>query len=353
MQALVHHAKTLAAGFLMYSGLLALVQQLRRPHVLVLAYHRVTPDDQLPAVDYPAMHVGTTTFALQLRVLRRLYDVVPLAELEAYLSGATPLRRHVAAITFDDGYRDNYRNAFPILARENLPATFFLSVGFVDRGEAFWFDRLAAAARGWDARPEARDAVHLPAGLVAALNAAAPRVERLRRAAAFLKSLPDGERRAVVDALEGLESTPAGEPMTWDEVRTLRGAGMGIGAHGTQHAILTRMPAADAAGDIRTSIDTIAARLDAPVTAFAYPNGDADATVAAAAAAAGMRLGFTMQPANPRPGVDRLRCGRRNVCEDTSRSAWRRFSRSYFACEITGGFDFILRRGSRSEVKHA
>jgi len=344
----VHHAKTLLAFGLMHTGLLALLQRLRRPHVLVLAYHRVTPDAEMPAVDYPAMHVSMASFTAQLRLLRRFYDIVPLADLTALLDGTQPLRRHVAAVTFDDGYRDNFRHAFPILARENVPATFFLSVGFVDRGEPFWFDRLAVAARAWEAQPELRQALQLPAGLVAAFDAPATRVERLRRAAAFLKALPDGERRAVMDRFSGLEVERNAAPMGWDEVRAMRDAGMGIGAHGTQHAILTRMDPSDAAHDIRTSVETIATRLGTQVAAFAYPNGDADSNVAAAAAAAGVQLGFTMQAANPRPGIDRLRCGRRNVCEDTSRSAWRRFSGAYFACEITGIFDVVLRRGARS-----
>ena len=84
------------------------------------------------------------------------------------------------------------------------------------------------------------------------------------------------------------------------------------------------------------------------VAEFAYPNGDADARVASQVADAGVRCAFTMQPENPRPGGDRFRIGRRNVCEDTSRSAWRRFSRAYFCCEITGVFDVVLRRGARS-----
>jgi len=349
----VHAAKSLLAIVLVHTGLLALVQRLRRPHVLVLAYHRVTPDAGMDAVDYPAMHVSTRSFAAQLRALRQFYDIVPLGDLTAILSGTTPLRRHVAAVTFDDGYRDNFRDAFPILAQENIPATFFLSLGFVDGREPFWFDRVAAAAHAWDAKPQARDAARadLPAGLVGAFAADAPRVERLRRAVAFLKTLPDAERTAVVDRLTQLDATVdcTSEPMHWDEVRALRDAGMGIGAHGTQHAILTRMESTASSRDIATSVERIGARLGMQVVGFAYPNGDADARVAAQAADAGVQLAFTMQPENPRPGADRLRIGRRNVCEDTSRSAWRHFSRAYFWCEITGAFDFVLQRGARSK----
>lgn len=349
----VHIAKTLLAWAVMSAGLL-LVHRLRRPHVLVLAYHRVTPDDAMQrAAVYPAMHVSTSTFAAQLAALRRLYRVVPVTELRGVLAREAPLREHLAVVTFDDGYRDNYRHALPILAAQGVPATFFLSMGFVDRGEPFWFDRLAAAARAWDADPVRRApaARALPEPLVSALAARGTLAERLRNAAAYLKTIANAEREAAVRTLEtclGGHLDADAAPLVWDEVRALRGAGMQLGAHGVRHAILTRMEPQDAAVEIRASLDLLARRVGAPVRAFAYPNGDADEEVARLAAAAGVDIAFTMQAQSVRPGDDLLRLGRRNVCEDSSRGAFGRFSRAYFWCEITGVFDCVLRRGWRS-----
>src|SRR5262249_50938079 len=129
------------------SGLLFFVHRRRRPHVLVLAYHRVTPDGEMQRCAYPAMHVSASTFEQQLRALRELYRIVPLSEARRAIAGDAPLDGHIAVVTFDDGYQDNYRQALPILAAQGVPATFFVSVDFVDRGEAFWFDRVAGAVR--------------------------------------------------------------------------------------------------------------------------------------------------------------------------------------------------------------
>jgi peptidoglycan/xylan/chitin deacetylase (PgdA/CDA1 family) len=240
----------------------------------------------------------------------------------------------------------------PILSAHNVAATFFVSVDFVDRGESFWFDRVAAAARAWSTNPAAQKATNgLPTLLVNAFESPGSLAERARAAAAFLKTLPDDERRHWVEALEPLARGGASgdAPMQWDEVRALHRAGMSIGAHGMRHGILTRMPGDDAAREIGASVALIGQRVGAPVESFAYPNGDVDDAVADLARRAGVRLGFTMAGRNVGPGIDALRIARRNVCEDTSRGRDGRFSAAYFWCEITGVFDVLagrlLRRG--------
>jgi peptidoglycan/xylan/chitin deacetylase (PgdA/CDA1 family) len=357
MAGVAHGLKSAVAIVLDASGLLRWVHRRRRPHILVLAYHRVTPDDDMAACAYPAMHVAASTFRAQLRALRQMYRVIPMTELQALLQGARPLDAPVAVITFDDGYRDNARVALPILIEENLPATFFVSLDFVDRARPFWFDRLAVAAGACGSATAATLGAEagLPPRLVAALVASQPFAQRVRAAAAYLKTLPDGEREAVVAALERAVSVPAAgaEPMTWDEVRGLRAAGMQVGAHGVRHGILTRMPAAEARREIADSVTAIAERVGAPVTEFAYPNGDADAVVARLARECGVQLGFTMAGRSVQPGGDPLRIARRNVCEDTSRGVRGRFSRAYFWCEITGVFDVLTGRHTRAGRAHA
>jgi peptidoglycan/xylan/chitin deacetylase (PgdA/CDA1 family) len=348
----VHIVKSLLAGVLVHSGALVSWHRRRRPHVLVLAYHRVTPDAEMAACAYPAMHVSVASFAAQIAALQRLYRVIPMAELRVILAAGTPLRERVAVVTFDDGYRDNYQHALPVLAQQGVPATFFLSVDFVARGHAFWFDRLARAVQTWDtADAAARRHVQpaLPVPFVTALEAPGNVQVRLRAAAAFLKTLPDAERETAVRTLASWAGDGVGgaEPLRWDEVQAMRQAGMDIGAHGVHHGILTRMTPQVAAAEIQQAVTAIATELGVRVHEFAYPNGDANEEITRLAAAAGIQLAFTMRPRPVRPGDDRLRLGRRNVCEATSQSAFRPFSRAFFWCEITGVFDALLGRSWR------
>ena len=113
------------------------------------------------------------------------------------------------------------------------------------------------------------------------------------------------------------------------------------------HAILTSQPESTAHDEVSASLNGVARRLGVPVHAFAYPNGDTNDTVTRLVQRAGGRVAFTMQPRQNRPSDPHLQLGRTNVCEDTSRSAFRQFSRDWFWCEITGFFDIVLRRQHR------
>jgi CelD/BcsL family acetyltransferase involved in cellulose biosynthesis len=106
----------------------------------ILYYHRVN-DDRDPF--FPA--ISTQLFEQQMRFVARHYRVVSLSELMSRLEDGSP--EPVVAITFDDGYQDNYHNAFPILQRYDLPATIFLTTGGIDSGDPLWFERLTLAVK--------------------------------------------------------------------------------------------------------------------------------------------------------------------------------------------------------------
>src|SRR5439155_7178200 len=97
-------------------------------------YHRINDehDPFLPAV-------STELFERQMRIMAERHKVVSLHELLDRLEGDAP--ETLLAITFDDGYQDNYRNAFPIMQRYGLPATIFLTTGAIDSGQPLWFEQ--------------------------------------------------------------------------------------------------------------------------------------------------------------------------------------------------------------------
>lgn len=217
--------------------------------------------------------------------LRDWFDVLPLDLAVQQLSEGT-LPARALAITFDDGYEDNFSVALPILRRHKLTATFFVATGFLDGG-CMWNDRIVEAVRG-----STRGVLDL--GQIGRAEFGVYPIDdnagQRRAIAAILlraKYLEPAKRLQFSDQLAELAQvqSPSGLMMTSQQVRELHRSGMQIGAHTVWHPILARLSHADAEREIGESKRQLESITGAPVTLFAYPNGSRgddydDATVA-------------------------------------------------------------------------
>ncbi len=77
-----------------------------------------------------------------LRILSMRYQFISIDEAVAILAGDKPPMEHVAVLTFDDGYLNNFTQALPVLQELGIPGTFYIATGVVESREPFWFDRL-------------------------------------------------------------------------------------------------------------------------------------------------------------------------------------------------------------------
>jgi peptidoglycan/xylan/chitin deacetylase (PgdA/CDA1 family) len=227
------------------------------------------------------MYVERRVFELQMRFLRATFDVVPLARLfELWSNGRLdPLRRY-CVVTFDDGWRDNYLYAFPILRSLRLPATIFLATDRVGTAGGFWPDALAHLLKQGDvgmlrlALNGSRDGRHqrLPTSTE----------DRVDRVIQEWKALPEEAIHARLDEMSrhsGIALPRERVLMSWDEVTEMSRAGITFGSHSRTHRILTRLRAAEREEEISGSLSTLRMRDANHVPVFCYPNGDHDAEV--------------------------------------------------------------------------
>lgn len=213
------------------------------------------------------------------------------------------------AVTFDDGYRDNYINAFPILKRYSIPATIFLATGAIDSGKALWHDRVFSVFRKTQVDHMDGFNSHLDR---LPLRTVKEKLEAQRRVLHVLWSMSDRERDLSIQRLSECLNVSAGIEidglmMTWEEVLEMRRNGIDFGAHTVSHPILSRLPRESAAREISDSVKTIEKKLGTRVTSFAYPIGrtmDFDSTTKALVQDAGARCGVTMMLGNNEAGTD-------------------------------------------------
>jgi peptidoglycan/xylan/chitin deacetylase (PgdA/CDA1 family) len=216
--------------------------------LLVLNYHRIG-DPASTRLDRDLFSATPQDFAAQVEFLAARCEPIGLAAVPAALRARRGRR---VLVTFDDGYRDNYEVAFPILRRHGVPATFFLATGFLDRPRLSWWDELAwlGAGAGASARFKARAGADAEAFVAA-------EAERLRR--------PRPGREIAGDVW-----------MTWEMARAMRAEGMSFGGHSVDHPILARLPVERQREEVRGCAERLRDELGVGLQAFSYPVGSPD-----------------------------------------------------------------------------
>jgi peptidoglycan/xylan/chitin deacetylase (PgdA/CDA1 family) len=202
-------------------------------------------------------------------IAARGFQFVTLTEAARRLTEGGP---PFAALTFDDGYRDNSDLALPILERHGAPATVFFAPGLIERTARLWWLELEEAIRRLDAIDLA--GLRLPARTPAEKSAAFERVYWT------LRARPEAELLDAVAAQAsqaGVTSAALAEPafLTWDETLAFaRHPLIEVGAHSLSHRRLAQWPADVARAEMVGCKAALEGRLGAPVTSFAYPVGD-------------------------------------------------------------------------------
>lgn len=234
---------------------------LRRLHagrLVVLTFHRVRPGGEGP--HQRAMRIldaAVPDFRRILEWMRERYEPVALGD---WIGRTAPPAHAAFAVTFDDGWADNYEHAFPVLRELGIPATIFLATGAVEDRTPFWWQ---------------------------------------------MPGLSDVEIEVLKKhAHPGIEARLAGHPelrkahaddfLTWEQVREMGRNGLvTFGPHGHRHALMDTLPREEAVEDIRRCWTLMQERVSgALVPALAWPNGNSRDDLGADLEALGLRAAF-------------------------------------------------------------
>jgi len=209
-------------------------------HVTILAYHRVFPDKR------GSLAVTPENFEYQLTsFLQKGYSAITLKDLyENYLKMGKAIPPRTLVITFDDGYKDNYAYAFPILRKLKVPATIFLAADYIGKEVTFPWDRID----------------------------------------------PD---------LLNVTFTSMDHPLTWEQSKEMHQAGIEFGSHTMTHPKLTQISLDEARNELYSSKQMIEEKLGAPVYSFCAPYGYINPGVLKLSEKAGYMVGVLNPPGIP------------------------------------------------------
>jgi peptidoglycan/xylan/chitin deacetylase (PgdA/CDA1 family) len=287
--------RELAAKVLKNSGALAILESFRsKPGILIVNHHRVG-DAASTRFDRDVFSASADAFDMQLKYFKRHFPIVAGEELEDLVLGKTPLKRTCIAVTFDDGYINDYAVSYPVLKSNGCAGTFFLVPQYVGTSIVPWWDEIAYLVRN-----SPRSQITLQSPVPVTVDLTGDREQAIRNVLRHYKRPDNVNGEQILKELR--EQAGCAVPATgrrfisWVEAREMKAAGMAIGSHTQSHGILGQMPPDRQGWELSESRKNIEAGIGAEVSSLAYPvgiRGAFDEKTEAIAQSLGYRMCFS------------------------------------------------------------
>jgi len=231
------------------------------------------------------MYVEPETFDLHLHFLKQYFDILPVRSLcvrETSLRMTTH-DKHACYLTFDDGWSDFYRYAFPLLVKHQVPATVYLPTGFIGSSKSFWTDRFAAiltmiTRQGLFAKFREYVIRQLPQE--SRVPSSLPE-KFLEDVLCELKKIDVERITKLLDVLEryfDLSLSPdRNDFLSWEQIEEMRRSGLvTFGSHTDSHRILTGLTEDEIVTELQVSKQRLLEKgaVEKEHISFCYPNGN-------------------------------------------------------------------------------
>jgi peptidoglycan/xylan/chitin deacetylase (PgdA/CDA1 family) len=331
--------RELLASGLYWSGATFLLNQLpERNLLLVLNYHRIgIADDDL--FDPGVFTASADQLYEQVSYLKRHVSLVTLQEALAFVDGKIKENtRHCRVlITFDDGYLDNYKFAFPILRSHGVQGVFFLVTSMVGTSNVPWWDHIAYLLKTARQR---QFTLQYPADLVVDIDGSGM-TKSLRNVLSLYKTRDNTDPTRFIRELK--ERTKGDVPpgtqrrfLSWNEARKMIAGGMAIGSHTHSHRVLSQLEPGQQLHELAQSQALLKEELGLEADVLAYPVGNTlsfSEQTEQLAREAGYRAAFSFHGGTNLPGRTRRYDVKRIDVGDQSRS---RFGARIASCRFSG-----------------
>ena len=253
------------------SGLLQALGRFRPPDAVILMYHSVLEDPGSQACYLGEISYSRDTFRRQMELLARRYHPVSLDDVLRYVTQQAEFPRRSIAVTFDDGYTDNYEVAAPVLKDAGVPATFYATVDCVERRRLPWPSHLRFMLRNTK-KEKWIDA----SGRSWPLSCEAEREAAVMRSCDECCKLVGTAQDEYIARLSGeLDIQVPAESgtlmMDYVQMRSLIQQGHIIGSHTLSHPNMAYVEPETARRELAESKRRLEQGLKSPIIHFAYP----------------------------------------------------------------------------------
>lgn len=331
-------------GIFFYAGIFHLVRffnNVRGRRITIVTYHRVT-DRRISEreASLPFLFTSQQVFEKQLLFIKKRYNVITFEELMKWeKNGKRPW--NCLIITFDDGYEDNFRSAYPSLDKMNLPATFFITVDKIGNknGKPYWWDRLYYYLKEIQRQEDKESGKEGKTELF-------PIYEEFKNNASGLFSRMNKEETAEIEKLLNRMEQEFGinneklfrenRMLNWDHISEMS-RHHDFGSHTCSHGNLLRLSNDQKYHEIVESKTMIEKRMNRKVNVFSSPAGHMNKEIEGFIQEGGYEFAVSAaEPGINGKTTDRYHLKRINLWEGTSLSLDGKFAKGYFSFRLLG-----------------
>jgi len=263
--------------FCYYLGIFYLFRFLNRNKAIILIYHGVTSRIVKGIENNGGHHTKVKIFEEQMKYLCKYYKIISMDSLIDQLKNKN-IKPYSVVVTFDDGYKNNYTNAFPILNKYNIPATIFCSTNFINKQELFWWNKLEHAINNTKIKKlELKIDENL---YIIDLTNTKNKISAYINISYMLTKMNEVEKNKILTKFLQILCPPANTSenidyltLSWREIQKMKNKGISFGAHTSSHIILTKAPIDQAKEEIVSSKQKMEEKIGEQISCFSYPNG--------------------------------------------------------------------------------
>lgn len=326
-----------------FSGILKLTEKICSPKINILCYHQILPKIVKDQVLNFHKVMTVENFEKQMAFLSKNYTLLNLNQVYDILHFKKKIPKRAVAITFDDGYRDNYLYAFPILKKYNIPAAIFLTTDPIDKNESLWWDDLSwflfhnqieikklSESFPQDIKIQIANLSHDKKNY---------KIKNILKIIAHIDKLNPQNMMKVIEEIKGLSKSEDDykkkhtQFLTWEMIHEMQKTGLiTFGSHSKSHPILTSLEKESIIKEIGCAKKIIEDHVGGTIETFSYPKGCYNTQIKKILKDFGFKLAFTTVYGANDHNTDLLELKRKdsNLCilNDNNYNVYQRFELS-------------------------
>jgi len=246
----------------------------------ILLYHGVTNYKSKGIENFSAKHIDENIFIEQMKFIKKECNVISIDDFIELKSNNAKLPPKSVIVSFDDGFKNNYEVAAPILSDLQIPAIFYVASGIVNTDLMFWVDIIEDCINNTHSSID----IELEKPYSFTLLTETNKINALTKIKSFCKTVNFNENKIVLKALQKVTNFDAGvehsknyEKIKWTELDEMnKDVNFTIGGHSLYHNILSQLEDRSLEKEISCSLDLLNINLNEVIRHYSYPEGQSN-----------------------------------------------------------------------------